>query len=259
MSKMIAPMSIYVPHIDASYTFEYVAHEFENVFEIGSVERIEAVPRVNQKDGHAYYAYFIYFSKWGNGYNAQFLRNQLIEGKQTCMYYLIDRYWKACPNTSEVANLPMPEHVTMVMYVPDVYLHYSGNDTVNSEISLVMETFEFGDVSPNSIELLEDESKCTEDYAGFAKEIIGEEYVGDYRAVIVNFTYWFHSKNAHEVQKQLETDGHIVICPNIPDYPDMNWLVMKYHDSDKKSGANPYIWYSDPAKYQTHNKHVYLD
>jgi hypothetical protein len=250
-------MSIYVPHIDASYTFEYVAQQFENVFEIGSVERIEAVPRVNQKDGHAYYAYFIYFSKWGNGYNAQYLRNQLMEGKQTCMYYLIDRYWKVCPNTSEVANLPMPEHATLIMYVPKVYCYE--NDVMIREISQMMELFEFGEVSPYSIQLLEDDTSGSEDYAGFAEDIIGEEYVNEYRPVVVNFTYWYHSKNAHQVQYELETEGHIVICPNIPEYPDMSWLVMKYYDSNTKSGINPYIWYSDSSKYQTQYKHMYLD
>ena len=68
----------------------------------------------------------------------------------------------------------------------------------------------------------------------------------------MNFTYWFHSKNAHQVQHELETEGYIVIEPNIPGYPDMHWLVMKYHDGNTKSGVNPYIWYADPSKYQTY-------
>ena len=53
-SKSNVPMSIYVPHVDASYTFDQIAHQFENVFELGVIERIEAVPKVNQKDGHQF-------------------------------------------------------------------------------------------------------------------------------------------------------------------------------------------------------------
>ena len=258
MSKPIVPMSIYMPHVDVSYTFEAIAHQFEMVFEIGKVERIEAVPKVNQTDGHMYHACFIYFSKWGNSYNAQYVMNNMMQGKQTNMYYLINRYWKLCPNTSEVASMPMPKHLTLVLSVPNEYYSKNSDNITNHDIAQVMELFEFGKVNPYAVKKLTYQYTWTENYPRLAEDVM-EEVVHDYTMLEVNFNYWYHSKNANDVQVELEENGFIVLEPNLPDYPDMKWMGMIYHDSEIKTGINPYIWYSDPSKYQTQNKHTYIN
>ena len=253
--KFNALMSIYVPHIDASYTFDVIAHQFEHVFEIGTVDRIEAVPKVNQKDGHAYYACFIYFSKWGNGYNAQYLRNQLMKGEQVRMYYLMDRYWMVCVNTSEVANLPMPENCALSVYMPWDFVQNEciDGDTGNYNIANLFHSMEVGAVVPGTWEYdasMTDVHESTK----VPREIMGEKYFGDAFPMHVEFAYWYHSANAHEFQKNIEDYGHVIVYPEMEGYPDMQWLVMKSSHNDS-SGINPYIWYSDPSKYQTQNKH----
>jgi hypothetical protein len=248
--KSIA-MSIYVPHIDASYTFDVIAHQFENVFEIGTVDRIEAVPKVNQKDGHAYYACFIYFSKWGNGYNAQYVRNQLMKDEQVRMYYLMDRYWMVCANTSEVANYPMPENCALSVYMPWDFVQNEciGSNAGNYDITNLFSSIEVGSVSPGSWDYDASMMESKD-----AREIIGEEDFGNAFPMHIEFDYWYHSANAHEFQKNIEDYGHVIIYPEIEGYPNMQWLVMK-SNQNSSSGINPYIWYSDPSKYQTQNKH----
>ena len=253
-AKTNTPMSIYVPHIDASYTFEDIEYHFEHIFEIGVLDRIEAVPKVNQKDGHAYYACFIYFSKWGNGYNAQYLRNQLMQGEQVRMYYLINRYWMVCSNTSEVASLPMPQHCSLVAYVPGNFVEnecvYS--DSGKYEISRVFDSLECGavtDVVPLS--WTEDEECDIHDL-----EIVYNKEENTL-PVQIQFDYWYHSKNAHDFQKDLDDQGHVVFFPEIEGYPNMKWIIMK-SDKTITTGINPYIWYSEPSKYQTQNKHQHF-
>ena len=270
-SKTNVPMSIYVPHVDASYTFEQIAHQFENVFELGVIERIEAVPKVNQKDGHAYHSCFIYFSKWGNGYNAQYVRNQFIQGEQVRMYYLVNRYWIVCPNTSEVANLPMPEHCGLSVYMPWDFVQNEciDGDTGNYDISNLFDSVEFGAVSPGTWEydasmmdskdgtgdkILQSTNSESRRLSEFAREIIGEVDFMDSFPMHIDFDYWYHSENAHEIQQNLADEGHVIIYPEIPGYPDMQWLVMK-STKTATTGINPYIWYSESSEYQTQNKH----
>jgi hypothetical protein len=249
-SKSNVPMSIYVPHVDASYTFDQIAHQFENVFELGLIERIEAVPKVNQKDGHAYHSCFIYFSKWGNGYNAQYVRNQFIQGEQVRMYYLVNRYWMVCPNTSEVANLPMPEHCGLSVYMPWDFVQNEciDGDTGNYDISNLFDSVEFGAVSPGTWEY-DASMMCGKD----AREIIGEDDFMDAFPMHIDFDYWYHSENAHEIQQNLADEGHVIIYPEIPGYPDMQWLIMK-STKTSTTGINPYIWYSDSSKLHKHQR-----
>lgn len=269
MPKVNAPMSIYVPHIDASYTFEDIEYQFEHIFEIGAIDRIEAVPKVNQKDGHAYYACFIYFSKWGNGYNAQYLRNQLMQGQQVRMYYLIDRYWMVCSNTSEVASLPMPKHCSLIVHMPWEFVENEliDRETGNCDIERVFDTMEFGAVesvipsawnSEHNDFVFEDVDHNIYSVERPYLDQKSEDLLDEPKPVHIQFKYWYHSKNAHDFQKDLIESGQVVFYPEIPGYPNMKWIIMMSDHIPTTTGKNPYIWYSEPSKYQTQNKHQHF-
>ena len=105
-------VSIFVPHIGTEFTYEQIVYQFEKVYELGKIDRIEAIPKVNQTDGHPYLACFIYFWKWGNGFNAQITYNNMKKNIPTRMYVDQSLYWNVLPNMSEVANLPLPKHMS---------------------------------------------------------------------------------------------------------------------------------------------------
>jgi len=250
---MSAPMSVFVPYIDATYSFDTIRRQFEEVFEIGKVDRIESVPRINSDTGGGYNICFIYFSTWGNGYNAQFLRNQLMEGKQTKMYYLIDRYWKVCPNTSPVADLPNPVHYDLVLYVPKYYYQAVLQAPVTHDhfFSETIDAMELGLVEPGAWA-----PETSRVYDQEMVELLGENHREEYQPIVVTMKYWYHSKNAFDIQKILEEEKNMVVYPNIDTFPYMAWLFIKHRQPPLTNGVNPYIWYADQTQHPTQNKHT---
>lgn len=213
-------MSFYIPHVDANIAFDTVANVFQNQMEVGIVDRIEAVPKVNQTDGHAYHACFVYLREWGNGYNAQFLRNQLVEGKETRVYYMKNFYWKLFANTSVVAKLPMPVNYSLELCIPS---YYTDPITLDS-IKKLFDALELGCVS--NVRYKQADVKGTVDVT----------------CLVVDFQYWYHSVNAHKFQQDLDSESQVVIEPVFSEtYPDMQWSVNKL--SSEMPSANPYIYY----------------
>jgi hypothetical protein len=62
--------SIYLPHVLATDSEEFVLDILENKFNLGIISKIERIPKVNQIDGHEYYSCFIFFESWGTGEHA---------------------------------------------------------------------------------------------------------------------------------------------------------------------------------------------
>jgi len=233
------PMSVFVPHVDDSFSFEDIAYQFEQKFEIGKLDRIEAVPKINQKDGHVYHACFLYFNSWGNGYHSQNLRLRLMETKQTRFYVTESLYWMVCPNTSDVfvEDLPMPKHMALALYV-------SGNHSLDD----IVNTFDQMDLGKVNIQYtrLSQEPIIQQDftvYKGISStgSDIPWSHIMDPRAwkVVVEFDYWYHSKSSHEFQKMLESEKYVVLFPNISS----RWIVTNYSKTNT-AGVNPYTWYA---------------
>jgi hypothetical protein len=214
MKQPVDLMSFYIPHIDADITFETIVKVLEDQMELGNVDRIEAVPKVNQKDGHKYHTCFVYLRKWGNGYNAQFLRNQILEGKETKLYYMKQKFWKIFANTSVVAKLPMPHNYSLELYIPSYYTEPISFDSIKT----LFDTLELGCVS------------------GIRNTCIG--------CLVVDFQYWYHSVNANLFQADLESGSEVVLEPVFSEeYPDMYWSVKKAANINTDS-VNPYIYYN---------------
>jgi hypothetical protein len=213
---------------------------FEQVFEIGKLDRIEAVPKINQKDGHPYHACFLYFSHWGNGYNAQNLRLRIMQNMQTRFYVNECLYWMVCPNTSDVyvENLPAPKHMSLTMFV-------SGKNDMDS----IIQTFNEMDLGKVSIT----HTRFTNENP-VKQNLLVYNHISCYGSdvpwvqimnphawkIVVEFDYWYHSKSAYEFQKMLASEKYVILFPDIS----TRWVVTDSLENPRTDGINPYIWNS---------------
>ena len=271
------PTSVFLPHVDTNqFSFEDIAYQFEQVFQIGVLDRIEAIPKVNQKDGHSYVACYLYFTAWGNNYYAQFLRMQLMYGNQTPMYVLPNLFWMVCPNTSvvHVENIPHAQHMALLV-----------SSNTSHCLSDIIESFELQDIGKVSVT----KSYYVQDVPPCASMAVNDAYMaltdsdcdsGDsdsHRGMaqvlenpreiaVVHLEYWFHSKTAHEFQKCLESKFQ---CIGLHGYGGSSgegdnescWVITQYPVTDTP-GINPYIWYapSPAARYMDINDtHAYVN
>jgi len=233
------PMSVFVPHVDDRFSFEDIAYQFEQKFEIGKLDRIEAVPKINQKDGHEYLSCFLYFNSWGNGYEAQNLRLRLMENKQTRFYVSESLYWMVCPNTSDVfvEDLPLPKHMALTLFV-------SGSHSLDDIVSS-FDQMDLGKVSVKYTRLSQDPVMQSDFTVYKSISSVNSDIpwinIMDTRSwkVVVEFDYWYHSKSSYEFQNMLETEKYVVLFPNISS----RWVVTNYHKTNT-DGNNPYMWYS---------------
>jgi len=263
-STKIEQMSVYIPRLDAFSTPEYITHVFENVYEIGKVHRIEMVPRINNKNGQVYYACFIYFAKWFNGYNAQYLYQRLAFGQETLLYHKLDRYWILFSNTSEVRFLPLPTHINL-------YISYYHPATTIQDVADIFESLEFGKVN------LEKSMRRSNPHFNIMDE---RSWAGHINLV---FDYWNHSVNAHRLQEMLKEYGYVRFSKNrdsnefVCDCDDLldesefrqgyqhhmlNDMLLLIRvvgiDMFKKSAGepeyerNPYIWHADMVHRNNH-------
>ena len=227
-------VSIFIPHIDMSYGFQDIVYQLQDLFELGKIDRIEALPRVNQVDGHPYLACFVYFWKWGNGYLSQQIYNNMKQNTPTRLYLnATGTYWIALPNTSHVADVPLPEHISFYL------VHDPKNVPTKEQLVDVFDKMNIGRVSYNHTEYLE----------------------GD--AIRVVMDYWYHSKTTFDIQSILKQKQitHLHVNPDVDlnsntqvlfssgelddDWtPNMYWTLAHDDEDPPTTGANPYLWYA---------------
>ena len=233
------PTCIYIPYIQDTFTIPYIVSVLEEKYQIGVIEHIEGVPKVNQKDGHGYFSYFIYMREWNTeSDNAVYLLSNLSDGTQTRMYYDDVRYWVICPNTSEVTTLPLPSHMDL-----SLYLH---TDVTPQTIYTVLEALELGKVY--SIQYITDEPDETDKnkyenqtiWRGVKKEVWQENVNSSYNTIHIHFEYWYHTKSAFEFQQDLTNNKFV----DIPIDNSTKWTF--YSIAPMLQGGNPFIFYPNP-------------
>lgn len=234
--NQITPMIMYIPYIKDSFTIKEIVDVFEGKYKIGVIDRIEGVPKVNQKDGHGYFSYFIYMREW-NTYsdNANYILSNMYDGIQTRIRYDDVRYWVICPNTSEVTSLPIPKQMDV-----SLYLH---TDVSPQTIFTVLEALEWGKI--NSIQYITDEIDETDKnkyenqtvWKGIKKEVWQEKVNSSYNTIHIHFDYWYHTKSAYEFQEEMSKNKSV----DIPIDNSTNWTF--YEITPMLKGGNPYIYY----------------
>ena len=223
--------SIYLPHVNACDTKQFVREVLEERYNLGVISKIECIPKVNQTDGHEYYGCFIFFESWGKGEHASYILSRLNRNEQTRIKHTGEKYWVICLNQSVVAFYKDPVHMDLI-----TYLHTDFNtDTVLS----VMEGLDLGKV--DNIEFIR---SADENY--FGENIIWDKANKDmwkakvpymYNSVIIRFSFWFRTQTAYAFQSELDQNGYI----DIPISDGVSWAF--YSHKPLFDGINPNVWH----------------
>lgn len=186
--------SFFVPHVDMSIGLDQLTALIEQTYDIGTVGRIEWVPKINQADGHAYYQAFVYMNVWGTGYFAQHVRNQLMRGIYTPMYYTSldgkQRFVKCCANRSELAWLPHPEHTDVRLTVEE------GVIDADQLTALIEMDYEWGKVHHVDVSPARPSVDADDEYV----------MVVD---MVIHMEYWYHTESAYICQEMMRRHWYV--------------------------------------------------
>jgi hypothetical protein len=221
---------MYIPHVFADIPKEFVADILEKRYNLGTLKKIECIPKVNQKDGHNYYCCYVFFEFWTQDANAVKIMSRLNQGLMTKLKYDGEKYWQLLLNISEIAFWEDPKHMDLVLY-----LH---PDFRKETIASVLEALDIGKV--NSIEI---ENSCEIDSYqspvmwSFANPKMWNEKIGvKYNTVKVRFDFWYRTKTAYTFQNSLYLHTFI----DIPVFENIIWTF--YQEKPLFEGINPNLW-----------------
>jgi hypothetical protein len=213
---------------------------------IGKVEKIESIPKTNQKDGHAYYSCFVELKSWSNNKYAMDLRDRLYNNEQCRVYYNRDLYYHKgnycnkqeyiviLPNKSDTFFLDAPTHADLVLYLhPDVRL-----ETVYN----VMEGLDFGKVRCIEAEAFQHYPNESNTYVPNNiwkwgnPDIWAKKVNVRHNVIYVRFDYWYKTQTAYNFKKEIK-DATFV---DIPVFDGTTWTF--FETAPKYEGVNPYVW-----------------
>lgn len=223
--------SIYIPHVFDEISKETVVEVLQDRYNLGTIKKIECIPKINQTDGHKYYCCYVFLQSWSNDSNATYLLSRLEKQLVTRLKYSGEKYWQICLNTSEIAFYENPKHYDLVLY-----LH---PDFKEETILAVVEGLDIGKV--NSIEILQ-----TDDIQDKYQDKTMWEYANPamwrtkndvkYNIVKIRFDYWFRTKTTYYFQDSIHCKHFI----DIPIFQGTFWTF--FYEKPKFEGANPFVW-----------------
>jgi len=96
-------ISLYIPHVFANFTKEYVASTFERL-DIGLVERVDLVAKMGT-DGKPYNSAYIHFTEWHDNASARNLQERIQDPvKQARLMYDDPWFWIVLENKAQKIN-----------------------------------------------------------------------------------------------------------------------------------------------------------
>ena len=225
-------ISIYVPRIDSNISIEEIKNIFENVFNLGTIMRIEC--ESNRRSIDYFYCY-IFFSNWNNNEYANYILPRIQNNEPTRIFHpTLSKYWLVYTNFSDMSFYRDPIHMDLILY-----LH---SDIRYETILSIIECLDIGKVS--SIEMKNDEEEEEEQF------VINNRYMRTQfkrNIVCIHFDYWYRSKSSYAFQKQITTDHYIEV--NISQTVNrINSKILNKHfwtfypETPKLLGINPNIW-----------------
>lgn len=222
-------MSIYIPHVFADISKDMVREILEVRYKIGTIEKIECIPKVNEKDGHKYFSCFV-FLQWSFQSSAMDLLTRLLNGEQPRIKYLGERYWTLCQNQSEVAFYQDPMHMDLVLYLhPDI---------TKETVQVVMDGLDVGTVHSIDVVIGDTENKYTQPiiWENANKNVWNANVKSIYNTVYIRFEFWYRTKTSYIFQDCIFMDHFI----DIPVFDGMAWTF--YKEKPKFAGINPNVW-----------------
>lgn len=235
-STMI-PNSIFIPHV-----FDYITlNDLKNMLEntnngIGSIYKIESIPKENEKDGHHYYSAFVYFETFYNTNLANYMmQNMFCQNQQVKFYYDKENkytnensYMILTPNTSYNSQFNV-KHMDLVF---DMH-----KDVTEQTLFEILEALDFGKVHHIDVFGKNDidtnigvwnivNSKKTETY----------KISLQFNKVFVRMDYWYKTQIALNIQYEIGLFGFSNVGLG-------NGLIITFFETDPMfNGTNPYVW-----------------
>ena len=212
-------ISIYIPRVNINVSLEQVKNIFENIFNIGTIIRIER--RSNRRSESYYYYCYIFFSKW----NVNDIANNILEclncNQPTRISHETADLW-IFNNTSELSFFCDPIHMDLTIEL------FSGikHDTILS----IIDSLDIGKV--------------------YSIEIINSNKIDNHsmtNMITIHFQYWYRTKATYVFQTKIINDKYIEIdinhVTNRIDARKLNKYVWTFYPaSPNYHGINPNIW-----------------
>jgi hypothetical protein len=89
--------SLYIPHVFANFSKEYVAEVFS---EYGVIDHIDFVAK-QDREGKDYNAVYIHFKTWYDDYDNRLFEEKMLRESQVRVYHDGPWYWIVLPNTAK--------------------------------------------------------------------------------------------------------------------------------------------------------------
>ena len=117
--------SICIPRTFSNITDRQVKNVFEQVFGLGSIERVDLVRRKGA-DGNEFQRVFVHFKIWPQHEEACRIREKLIKGNEIKLVYNEPWFWKCRASTSK-----KPTRQRNKQFTP--YIQYSDSEQEHQE------------------------------------------------------------------------------------------------------------------------------
>lgn len=211
--------SIYIPRIDSNVTISQIKNILENVFNLGTIQRIECCYYED------FFYCFIFFHSWNVNKHADYILSRLQNNQSTRIFHKdITNDWLIFKNNCEMSFYRDPIHMDLTLEVFSDIRPESIISIVNSlNIGKVhsIETIPFHDL--NRFNKLKSNFIC------------------------IHFEYWYRTKYTYNLQEQILHDKYVKININQsinhinPEKID-NYFWTFYPQHPRFHGINPNIW-----------------
>lgn len=224
--------SIFIPHVFGYITKETVVEILQKHYNLGTICKMECIPKVNQTDYHEYYSCYVFFEFWTNDANASYILSRLEKNLVSRLKYSGEKYWQICLNVSEIAFYDSPKHFDLVLYLhPDIS---------KATILTVIESLDIGKV--DSIEI--EQSDTNDPICKYQEKVMWQfanptlwtkKMDFNYNTVKIRFEFWYRTKTTYAFQNSIYHKQYI-------DIPVFEGIWTFFSEKPKFEGINPNVW-----------------
>ena len=221
-------ISIYIPRIDAAVTIEQIKNILENVFNLGTIQRIEC--KSNRRHEDFFYC-FIFFNQWNVNHYADYILSRIQTNQPTRLFHEDIVYdWIIFKNISELSFYRDPIQMDLTLEIHSDIRYETVLSTIDS--------LDIGKV--RSIEMMYANNNSRSQPWDLSNQL-------KINSVCIHFDYWYRTKAAYTFQKQIINDKYIQITVN-QTVNRVNPKKISHHfwtfypESPKFRGMNPNIW-----------------
>ncbi len=218
-NNIIYPNSFFIPHVFNTLPLPELVKYLENVENVGTIQRIESIPKTNLTDGHEYYSCFVFLENWSTCDNATYIRGRLYENESVRLFYNDTVFITLLPNKSSITQLADPEHMDLCVCLYE--------DMTEETVLKVMEGLDLGKVEYVEIQ----------PYTSYTNPHWYKPVEFKYNLVTIRFKYWYKTRVAYSFQSHLALYGSV----NVSVFGVTSCWTF-YHCTPALTSVNPYVW-----------------